>query len=140
MTEIKGCPFCGGNGVLTARGDTEGVYKAFVTCCCGGRSARAYQFGLGATEEEAKTKAVTAWNRRNSDALLREALAVVEPFERLADDYLTDTVNFDDEVIMAGRMTRRGCEAMPPRVTFRDFRAARSLASRLREHLKGQDE
>jgi hypothetical protein len=54
---------------------------------------------------------------------LREAL---EPFAKLADDYLADTVNFDDNTIMAGRLTRRGEEGTPARVTFADFRRART--------------
>lgn len=56
----------------------------------------------------------------------REAL---RPFGDLAADYLADTVNFDDETIMAGRITRRGEESTPPRVTFGDFRRARSLSN-----------
>jgi hypothetical protein len=55
-------------------------------------------------------------------AKLEEAL---KPFADLADDYLADTINFDEDTIMAGRITHRGEEATPPRVTFADFIAAR---------------
>jgi hypothetical protein len=59
-------------------------------------------------------------------AKVREAL---KPFANLAADYLADTVNFDDDTIMAGRIVRRGEEGTPPRVTFADFRRARAALS-----------
>jgi hypothetical protein len=52
---------------------------------------------------------------------LTEALA---PFAVLANDYMTDTANIEDDVLMAGRMVRRGEEGTPPRVTFGDYRKA----------------
>jgi hypothetical protein len=59
-------------------------------------------------------------------SLLERATEALKPFALLADDYLADTVNFDDDTIMAGRMTRRGNDGSPPRVTFADYRSARA--------------
>lgn len=55
---------------------------------------------------------------------LKEAREALEPFAILANDYMTDTVNIEDDVLMAGRMTRRGEQGTPPRVTFGDYRKA----------------
>lgn len=53
-----------------------------------------------------------------------EARRALRPFADLANDYMTDTVNIEDDVIIAGRTPRRGEEGTPPRVTFGDFRRA----------------
>lgn len=59
---------------------------------------------------------------------LVEGLAgALRPFAAVAEDYLGDTVNFDDDTIIAGRITRRGEEGTPPRIVFADLRNA-SLA------------
>lgn len=61
---------------------------------------------------------------------LAEAREVIGPFARLAEDYLTGTVNFDNSTIMAGRVSRRNETDALPRVLFSDFRRARDFLTR----------
>lgn len=64
------CPFCGREVCLVGRasGPSEGnvvsKFACFIACHCGGYSARAHQSGFGQTPEEAKAKAIAAWNTR----------------------------------------------------------------------------
>ena len=64
---MLGCPFCGRAPEVTLRPgtDREGRgYVCFVSCMCGGYSARAHQFGQGDDEDQAKIRSVAAWNSR----------------------------------------------------------------------------
>lgn len=63
IPELKGCPFCGRQPRLTARAATDSEQSPtgevfFVTCHCGGYSAKAWQRGCSLAEVQA------AWNTR----------------------------------------------------------------------------
>ena len=66
-TKLKSCPFCGEKELLEVyaepRGDREKcIWNAYVVCLiCHGRASN---HGFDWTEEEAKDKAIRAWNRR----------------------------------------------------------------------------
>ncbi len=63
MSELKPCPFCGDSSVELESGRhvASGLgYSADVNCECGASGAREY----ANTEEDAKERAVAAWNRR----------------------------------------------------------------------------
>lgn len=57
----------------------------------------------------------------------------LKPFAALATDYLENDAAFPDDVLMAGRIHRRhdDAKAAPPRVTFADFRLARTTLQEL---------
>jgi hypothetical protein len=74
--------------------------------------ARATQLGSDEPEESVTVKGSELLFLHGLITSLREAL---EPFAKLADN-----------TIMAGRLTRRGEEGTPARVTFADFRRART--------------
>lgn len=101
------------------------------------RTFRRWESDIQALMEYSDPLCTEAADRITSlEAHLREAEATIgalreglRPFAALADDYLADTVNFDDDTIIAGRMTRRGEEGTPPRVTFAAT-AAPALSSR----------
>lgn len=63
--ELKPCPFCGEAPRLTERAGNFEAHMCFVSCACGGFSARAHQPGAGATPEAAREQAIAAWNRRS---------------------------------------------------------------------------
>lgn len=65
------CPFCQRVPKLLERASTiseREKFKAFVSCMCGGYSARAHQSGSGMTQTAATAVAIAAWNRRPSPA------------------------------------------------------------------------
>ena len=76
MTDgLKDCPFCGGEAQIMERpqsGKDTGFFCA-ISCFCGGYSARAHQHGIAETAHAARAEAITAWNRRQPDAALKEA-------------------------------------------------------------------
>lgn len=65
--EIKPCPFCGGEPQFRSRPQSEdnGLgFIAFISCKCGGYSARAHIFGEGGGLDEATAQAISTWNTR----------------------------------------------------------------------------
>ncbi len=67
-SELLPCPFCGGEPTIGERPDNiDGTeFVCFVSCHCGGYSARAHQFAKCKTPEAARCEAIAAWNRRTS--------------------------------------------------------------------------
>ncbi len=72
MTELKPCPFCGGNAHLTFSGTMGDIWKGFIICRCKGCGASAkgmYYFGKPIDMDLCDTiggeEAIEAWNRRN---------------------------------------------------------------------------
>lgn len=63
--------------------------------------------------------------RKEAADLIEKLIAALEPFAKLADDYLEHDVNQGDEEYMAGRIVRAG-QPEAPIVFFGDFRRART--------------
>lgn len=67
MSDLKPCPFCGGEPTIKHRAssmsDGSGFF-AFVTCYCGGYSATAHRMGIGETVSAAIDAASKLWNTR----------------------------------------------------------------------------
>ena len=61
---LEPCPFCGDAPQTTERTDSTFAFVAFIACMCGGYSACAHKMGKGSTAEEARAKAIAAWNTR----------------------------------------------------------------------------
>ncbi len=59
-----------------------------------------------------------------------QMLEALEPFAALVDDYEHHKGPTEDDIIMAGRITRRPDEGSPPRVLWADYRRARAAISR----------
>jgi len=67
VSEFLNCPFCGEQPQVTERAGSSSEshpYLCFVTCTCGGYSARAHQYGGGRERAQARRLAIAAWNRR----------------------------------------------------------------------------
>lgn len=62
MSNLKPCPFCGGEAEVNY-GQTSSLLWAYVTCGCGIRTCNHH----GDKEREAKAKAIETWNRRAND-------------------------------------------------------------------------
>ena len=63
MTELKPCPFCGGEVIMNSYPERKG-YGAVVECVCCLLQMQTINYD---TEEEAKRKVSEAWNRRAND-------------------------------------------------------------------------
>lgn len=82
MKELKPCPFCGRTETLsvdteanTCTGNLPQQWYASVICICFDGDFCCPVTGEGATEEEAKAKAIDAWNTRPIEDALRAELA-----------------------------------------------------------------
>ena len=64
MTELKPCPFCGGEASLGEKNMGRGVYGAVVRCTNCGCESKAYSARLDWCANEMATE---AWNRRAED-------------------------------------------------------------------------
>lgn len=74
---LKPCPFCGRQPRFTERDSSYGETSPtgriyFLSCMCGGHSAKAHQFGHSAEEVVAK------WNTRVESGVIAEMRAVLE--------------------------------------------------------------
>lgn len=64
MTDLKPCPFCGGEAKLSGQYEIEGISAWAVYC---GRSPSDFFCGAQVTSIASEEKAIEAWNRRASD-------------------------------------------------------------------------
>jgi Lar family restriction alleviation protein len=67
MSELKPCPFCGGEPEVLQRPDALNGYFCAISCFCGGYSARAHQAATSDTKQGAYEKAKQRWNRRPAE-------------------------------------------------------------------------
>lgn len=76
-TELKPCPFCGGNGYLIGGYSTAStsVYSAFIRC----ESCQVDgQNGVSLLKDKAKELAVTNWNTRTNEDIKEELKQKIE--------------------------------------------------------------
>lgn len=73
--ELKPCPFCGRDPQVMDRACSPDVghnWIWFASCCCGGYSARAHQYGYSIEELASR------WNTRPGEDVLRARIAELE--------------------------------------------------------------
>lgn len=65
---LRPCPFCGRQPNLTSRRQASwetAPWVSFLSCMCGGYSARAHQFATGDSEAETVAEVTAKWNTRH---------------------------------------------------------------------------
>lgn len=105
MSELKPCPFCGGEARLTSFDDGP-VKRWFIQCKkhieCGGRMIA----------KPTETEAIVAWNRRASDNKDAEIERLKENIKALENDNYNAEMNLEHVTAELAESRRREKEAV----------------------------
>ena len=118
LEKLKPCPFCGCEAKLYGGPEAQESYSVW---CRAPRGKRHYLDGLGYKENEA----IAAWNTRASDAALLVAEKALRPFSEMAGEMFA--ANWNDDGVAISFVTKDG----PMRITFKEFREARTALSEI---------
>lgn len=112
MTDLKPCPFCGGEASFKPR--------SFKTSCdlCG-----AY-VPTGATSSD---ESIAAWNHRAPSAALIRAEEALAPFDEMAGEMFAR--NWNDDGVVISFITQNG----PLKLTFKEFHTVHTALSKIKK-------
>lgn len=71
LLQVRSCPFCGGDSVLTKSSKTiiKGELTYVTYCYCKQCNSRGRRYILGDDKQKAHESAVNSWNRRYEDEI-----------------------------------------------------------------------